>query len=88
MQCINDQGCGVTGELCDGCEDKDYANIGYLQSDVPDFEITIGIKDGKVIKVGWEQMNVFEGYEKDTIKKIMKRVTGYLSKAIMFMQGK
>ena len=53
-----------------------------LQVVKPDFEIKVGIKDGKVVSLDWSEMLGFEGTycNQTTAKKIHKKVRKYLKK--------
>lgn len=53
-----------------------------FRTEEPDYNIKVGIKDGKVVRVSWEDMIEYEDIISDPNKKITKLVLKYLRLAI------
>jgi hypothetical protein len=65
---------------------KDDICMEYYHVDTPDFEIKIGVHDGKVMGIYWEEMNKFlltrdEDLDADKIDKMVRK---YIMQALVF----
>lgn len=54
-----------------------------MKTEQPDYEIKIGIKNGKVVKVDWEHLHNFEKVSNKDLSKVLKK---YLVDAEIFVK--
>ena len=71
--------------VCMDKENKDVHNVNYMHIIEPEFYIHVGIKDDKVISIGW--VDLIKNYPDFSNIEMKAKVIKYLRQAVDIMVG-